>query len=60
MEFSDEPKAPKKIKIATYLYDHQVERIDELHKQTRIPKADLYREAVEDLLEKHDVPKETK
>jgi len=43
-----------------YLEPEKAEALDALAKATRIPKAALLREAVDDLLVKHGVPKGTK
>jgi hypothetical protein len=44
----------EKIQMSTYLYRSQLEKMEELHHKTRIPKAALYQEAVDDLLKKHN------
>jgi predicted transcriptional regulator len=42
-----------------YIDDEKFERLKQLAKTTRIPRAVLWREALDDLLMKHEVPKET-
>ena len=44
---------------ALYLEHERAEQLDQLAQQTRIPKAVLLREAVDDLLVKHKVLKST-
>jgi hypothetical protein len=48
-----------KRKIETIYMDHeQFEGLKQLARITRIPRAVLWREALDDLLKKHGVPKE--
>lgn len=49
--------APRKLhQQALYLEPEKAERLDALAKRTRIPRAVLLREAVDDLLAKYDPP----
>ena len=41
-----------------YIDDEKFERLKQLAKMTRIPRAVLWREALDDLLTKHGVPQE--
>lgn len=41
------------VQCPALVYKHQKDRLDELSRVTRIPRNDLMREAVEDLLTKH-------
>jgi predicted transcriptional regulator len=42
-----------------YVDHEKLERLKQLARTTRIPRAVLWREALDDLLTKHEVPKET-
>lgn len=52
-------KKMEQVKVSTYLSQDLAERLKALSEQTRVPQAAYFREAIEDLLKKHETPKKS-
>jgi len=56
----DEVDKSEQVKVSTYLSKELAEKLKGLSARTRVPQAAYFREAVEDLLKKHEAPAKSK